>query len=67
MAHSFRLLRFNKKGKSFKILAFLEKDYRAIPISLFGNPISLYEKPIYGVGFSSDAPLSPGLRHPNGQ
>ena len=45
MTHSFILPSLNKIGKSFNILAFLEKHYRTIPIFLFENPT-------YGVCFS---------------
>jgi hypothetical protein len=56
MTHGFDLLPGIEKGKSFKILAFSEKDYRAIPVSFYEKPISHYEKPNYEVGFSSGAP-----------
>jgi hypothetical protein len=59
MTHGFGLQPGIEKGKSFKILAFSKKDYRAIPIPFCENPISLYENPNYEVGFSSGAPLPP--------
>jgi hypothetical protein len=43
MTHGFDLQPGIEKGKSFKILAFSEKDYRAIPISFYENPNSPYE------------------------
>jgi hypothetical protein len=64
MVHIFDLQRFNEKGKSFKILAFSEKNYRVIPTFLGERPISPYEKPIYGVGFSSGAPPPAGVKKP---
>lgn len=68
MTHGFDLQPLIEKGKSFKILAFSKKDYRAIPIPFYENPISLYENPNYKVGFSSGAPLPPArVKTPNGR
>jgi hypothetical protein len=48
LAHTFSLQSWIELGKSFKILAFLMKDHRTIPIFHFSMPN-------YGVGFSSGA------------